>query len=42
MKFYARAYDSGSEVNDELCASIPGPDFEECGGPWGWRNACRR
>jgi hypothetical protein len=27
------AYDSGSEVNDELCASIPGPSFVECGGP---------
>ena len=32
---FARAYDSGTEVNDELCASIPGPDFEECGGPGG-------
>ncbi len=29
------AYDSGSEVNDELCASIPGPFFTECGGPGG-------
>lgn len=29
------AYDSGTEVNDELCASIPGPDFAECGGPGG-------
>jgi hypothetical protein len=26
---YSVAYDAGSEVNDELCASIPGPD---CGG----------
>lgn len=26
---YALAYDAGSETNDELCASIPGPD---CGG----------
>lgn len=26
---YARAYDAGSEVNDELCANIPGPP---CGG----------
>lgn len=25
----ARAYDAGSETNDELCASIPGP---QCGG----------
>ena len=30
--FWAPAYDAGSEVNDELCASIPGPD---CGGPGG-------
>ncbi len=29
------AYDSGSEPNDELCASIPGPFFVECGGPGG-------
>jgi hypothetical protein len=29
------AYDSGSEGNDELCASIPGPFFAECGGPGG-------
>ena len=29
------AYDSGSERNDELCASIPGPSFSECGGPGG-------
>jgi hypothetical protein len=29
------AYDAGSEVNDELCASIPGPFFAECGGPGG-------
>lgn len=29
------AYDSGSEINDELCASIPGPNFMECGGPGG-------
>jgi hypothetical protein len=26
-------YDAGSERNDELCASIPGPSFTECGGP---------
>jgi hypothetical protein len=31
----ARAYDAGSEVNDELCASIPGPFFPECGGSGG-------
>jgi Spondin_N len=31
----APAYDSGSERNDELCASIPGPNFRECGGPGG-------
>ncbi|MGH9360548.1 MAG: spondin domain-containing protein [Thermoanaerobaculia bacterium] len=35
LTFYAVAYDSGSEVNDELCASIPGPFFSECGGPGG-------
>ena len=29
------AYDSGTEVNDERCASIPGPSFSECGGPGG-------
>ncbi|BFM06056.1 spondin domain-containing protein [Halioxenophilus aromaticivorans] len=27
--FYAHAYDAGSEMNDELCISIPGPT---CGG----------
>jgi hypothetical protein len=32
---FARAYDAGTEVNDELCASIPGPSFAECGGPGG-------
>jgi len=32
---FALAYDSGTEVNDELCSSIPGPDFSECGGPGG-------
>ncbi len=32
---FSPAYDSGSEVNDELCASIPGPNFAECGGPGG-------
>ena len=31
----ALAYDSGSEVNDETCASIPGPFFAECGGSGG-------
>jgi hypothetical protein len=29
---YAPAYDSGTEINDELCASIPGPAYDECGG----------
>ena len=24
------AYDSGTEANDELCSSIPGPGFAEC------------
>lgn len=32
---YSGAYDSGSERNDESCASIPGPFFQECGGPGG-------
>ena len=31
----APAYDAGSERNDELCASIPGPMFVECGGSGG-------
>ncbi len=35
VTFFARAYDAGSEANDELCASIPGPFFAECGGPGG-------
>jgi hypothetical protein len=32
---YAPAYDAGTEMNDEACASIPGPSYEECGGPGG-------
>jgi hypothetical protein len=32
---WAPGYDSGTEINDELCASIPGPDYDECGGPGG-------
>ena len=35
LTFFSVAYDSGSERNDELCASIPGPNFVECGGPGG-------
>jgi hypothetical protein len=35
------AYDSGTEVNDETCASIPGPSFSECGGPGGGARAGR-
>jgi Spondin_N len=35
LAFTVPAYDSGSERNDELCASIPGPNFVECGGPGG-------
>lgn len=35
MTLKARAYDAGSEVNDELCTSIPGPAFAECGGSGG-------
>jgi hypothetical protein len=30
---YAYAYDAGTEVNDETCASIPGPSYPECNGP---------
>ena len=32
---YAYVYDAGTEQNDELCSSIPGPFFSECGGPGG-------
>jgi hypothetical protein len=35
VTLYAPAYDAGTESNDELCASIPGPFFAECGGPGG-------
>jgi hypothetical protein len=35
LTYFSPAYDSGSERNDELCASIPGPFFTECGGPGG-------
>lgn len=35
MTFESVAYDAGSEMNDESCATIPGPFFEECGGPGG-------
>jgi hypothetical protein len=35
----AVAYDAGSEVNDELCSSIPGPNFAECGGSGGGARA---
>jgi len=30
VEFFSPAYDAGSERNDELCASIPGPGFAEC------------
>jgi hypothetical protein len=33
--YRAVAYDAGSEVNDELCSSIPGPFFAECSGSGG-------
>jgi len=29
LTYFAKAYDAGSEINDELCANIPGP---ACGG----------
>lgn len=35
VTLYSPAYDSGTEINDELCSSIPGPHFDECGGPGG-------
>jgi Spondin_N len=35
VTYVARAYDAGSESNNELCAFIPGPGFPECGGPGG-------
>lgn len=35
VTFDAPAYDAGTERNDERCASIPGPNFVECGGPGG-------
>lgn len=35
VTLYSPAYDAGTEVNDELCSSIPGPFFVECGGPGG-------
>jgi hypothetical protein len=35
VTYYAPVYDSGSEKNDELCASIPGPHFDECDGAGG-------
>jgi Spondin_N len=35
LTYFSPAYDSGSERNDELCASIPGPRFAECSGPGG-------
>ena len=35
VSFLAPAYDAGSERNDELCVSIPGPFFAECSGSGG-------
>jgi len=32
LTLFSPAYDAGSERNDELCASIPGPFFAECEG----------
>lgn len=37
--YVARAYDSGTEINNELCASIPGPGYPECGGDGGGAKA---
>ena len=35
ITLFSPAYDAGTERNDELCASIPGPNFIECAGPGG-------
>ncbi len=35
MTLMSPAYDSGTERNDETCASIPGPFFAECNGSGG-------
>jgi hypothetical protein len=35
LTVWPQAYDSGTERNDELCASIPGPFFVECNGAGG-------
>jgi hypothetical protein len=35
LTLFSPAYDSGTERNDETCASIPGPFFAECNGPGG-------
>jgi hypothetical protein len=35
LTLFSPTYDAGSERNDELCASIPGPFFTECKGPGG-------
>jgi hypothetical protein len=37
--YYSPGYDAGTEVNDELCSSIPGPFYMECGGPGGGGDA---
>ena len=38
MMYYAYAYDAGTEMNDESCASIPGPHME-CEGGMGTNGA---
>jgi len=35
QSFAPPAYDAGTEQNDETCASIPGPYYDECMGPGG-------
>ncbi|MSQ48140.1 MAG: hypothetical protein EXR78_07095 [Deltaproteobacteria bacterium] len=35
ITMFVPAYDAGSEQNDELCASIIGPNITECRGPGG-------
>jgi hypothetical protein len=33
LTFNLPAYDAGTEINDELCASLPGPTCDEDAGP---------
>jgi hypothetical protein len=35
VTYMVPAYDSGTEINNQLCASIPGPGYPECNGDGG-------